>query len=50
MSDCHNWFGSARSNRCSRGCALARALARGAASPSRLNTRRTVVADVPSPK
>jgi hypothetical protein len=50
MSDCHSWFGSARSNRATFGCGLARALGLGVASPSCLSTRRTVVADVPSPK
>jgi hypothetical protein len=49
-SDCHNWFGSARSKRWGEGEGLARGLTRGFDSPSAFNTRRTVVADAPIPK
>ncbi len=50
-SDCHSWFGSARSKRVTLG--LGRGLllgVAGAAMPSSRSTRRTVVAEVPMPR
>jgi hypothetical protein len=48
MSDCHSWFGAARSNRrggCSRAVSW---LARSSSSPSSCRIRRTTVSDTPS--
>jgi hypothetical protein len=48
MSDCHSWFGAARSNRRG-GCSRAGSwLARSTSSPSSCRIRRTTVSDTPS--
>jgi hypothetical protein len=48
MSDCHSWFGAARSKRRG-GCSRAGSwLARSSSSPSSCRIRRTTVSDTPS--
>ena len=47
MSDCHSWFGAARSNRRS-ACSLGIAAGRSSSNPSSCRMRRTWLSETPS--